>query len=162
MLDRLTDWLLSDATLPALPLAFLLGALVGAEREWRRHTAGLRTCVLVAVASAAVADLMVQQVHASNLGAGFGAVMTGIGFLGAGVILKDGERVKGLSTAATVWCVAAIGLQAGAGETVGAVWLTVLVLAINTLLRPVAKLIRRRRPRATTAAEMDVEDALEG
>jgi len=136
--------LLADTTLTGLPLAFLLGLLVGAEREWRRHNAaGLRSCVLVAVAAAAFADLMVTRVDPGNLGAGFGAIATGVGFLGAGSIMRDGVRVRGLSTAATIWCVAAIGAQAGAGETIGAVWLTVLVLLINTILQPVQRLIRR-------------------
>jgi len=159
MLDSLLNHIANDATLPQLPLAFVLGALVGAEREWRRHAAGLRTCVLVAVASAAVADLMVQQVTPGNLGAGYGAVMTGIGFLCAGVIVKDGDKVKGLSTAATIWCVAAIGLQCGAGEDIGALWLTALVLAINTVLRPLARLIRHKRPAKPATEEDEALDA---
>jgi len=148
----LLDAIAADSTLPGLPLAFLLGLLVGAEREWRRqNAAGLRSCVLVAVAAAAFADLMVTRVDPGNLGAGFGAIATGVGFLGAGSIMRDGVRVRGLSTAATIWCVAAIGAQAGAGETIGAVWLTVLVLLINTVLQPMQRLIRRfgrHRPRA--------------
>ena len=91
---------------------------------------------------------MLSQVSPANLGAGYGAVATGVGFLGAGAILKEGASVKGLATAATIWCVAAIGLLAGAGEVVGAVLLTVIVLAVNTVLRPVSRLIRRRRPAA--------------
>jgi len=142
------QWILNDTTLYALPLAFILGAAVGAEREWRRKPGGLRTSTLVALASAAFADLMLSQVSPANLGAGYGAVATGVGFLGAGAILKEGASVKGLATAATIWCVAAIGLLAGAGEVVGAVLLTVIVLAVNTLLRPVSRLIRRRRPAA--------------
>lgn len=141
---QIWDSVAVDTTLTGLPLAFLLGLLVGAEREWRRHNAaGLRSCVLVAVAAAAFADLMVTRVDPTNLGAGFGAIATGVGFLGAGSIMRDGVRVRGLSTAATIWCVAAIGAQAGAGETIGAVWLTVLVLLINTVLQPVQRLIRR-------------------
>lgn len=142
------DFLPGDTTLYALPLAFVLGAAVGAEREWRRKPGGLRTCALVALASAAVADLMLTQVSPSNLGAGYGAVMTGVGFLGAGMILREGATVRGISTAATVWCVAAIGLSAGAGEAVGALMLTALVLAVNIVLRPVARLVRHRRPQA--------------
>lgn len=136
----------ADATVYGLPLAFLLGAAVGAEREWRHKPGGLRTCALVALASAAVADLMLAQVTPSNLGAGYGAVMTGVGFLGAGMIMRDGTTVRGLSTAATMWCVAAIGLLAGAAETVGALLLAAMVLAVNILLRPVTAFVRRRRP----------------
>jgi putative Mg2+ transporter-C (MgtC) family protein len=135
-----------DFTFYGLPLAFLLGAAVGAEREWRHKPGGLRTCALVALASAAVADLMLAQVAPASLGAGYGAVMTGVGFLGAGMIMRDGPTVRGLSTAATMWCVAAIGLLAGAAETVGAFLLAVMVLAVNILLRPVTRFVRHRRP----------------
>lgn len=138
--------LLADSTLYSLPLAFTLGALIGAEREWRRKAGGLRTCALVALAAAGIADLMLSQVSPSNLGAGYGAVATGVGFLGAGVIMKEGPTVRGLSTAATIWCVAAVGLFAGAGEIIGAVMLTAMVLAVNIVLRPIAGLVRRRRP----------------
>jgi len=138
------DGLAADPTIAGLPLAFVLGLLVGAEREWRRqNAAGLRSCLLVAIAAAAFADLMVARVDPSNLGAGFGAIATGVGFLGAGSILRDGLKVRGLSTAATIWCVAAIGAQAGAGEAVGAIWLTALVLLINIALKPMQRLIRR-------------------
>jgi putative Mg2+ transporter-C (MgtC) family protein len=154
----LLAWLSDDTTLAGLPLAFLLGAAVGAEREWRQSTAaGLRSCVLVSVAAGAFADLMVTRVETSNLGAGFGAIATGVGFLGAGAILREGANVRGLSTAATIWCVAAIGAQAGAGETVGAVWLTVLVLLINTLLKPLQSLIRRLRPARASAEDASLE-----
>jgi putative Mg2+ transporter-C (MgtC) family protein len=139
-------WLLADSTLLGLPLAFLLGALVGLEREWRRNAAGLRTCVLVSTAAAAFADLMVTRVDPGNLGAGFGAIATGVGFLGAGAIMKDGASVRGLSTAATIWCVAAIGATAGAGEVVGAIWLAGLVLVVNIALKPFGRFVRRRRP----------------
>lgn len=154
MIDTILHWLAYDDTVRGLPLAFLLGALVGAEREWRQTSAAsLRACVLICVAAAAFADLMVTQVDQANLGAAFGAIATGVGFLGAGAIMRDGPMVRGLSTAATIWCVAAIGAQAGAGETVGAIWLTVLVLLINTLLLPVQRLIRRKPARR---AEDDV------
>jgi len=158
MQDWLPGWIVSDTTLPGLPLAFLLGALVGAEREWRQTTAaGLRSSVLVSVAAAAFADLMATRVEPGNLGAGFGAIATGVGFLGAGAILREGANVRGLSTAATIWCVAAIGAQAGAGETVGAIWLTILVLLVNTLLHPVQRLIRRRRPARRSAEDAALE-----
>ncbi|WP_165943386.1 MgtC/SapB family protein [Roseicella aquatilis] len=145
-LEALRIWLGGDTTLTGLPLAFLLGALIGAEREWRQSPASLRACVLVAVAAAAFADLMATRVEPTNLGAGFGAIATGVGFLGAGAILREGANVRGLSTAATIWCVAAIGAQAGAQETIGAVWLTVLVILINLLLGPVQRFVRRARP----------------
>ncbi|SDD53918.1 MgtC/SapB family protein [Belnapia rosea] len=140
------DWLTADVTLLGLPLAFVLGALVGLEREWRRNAAGLRPCVLVCTTAAAFADLVVVRVDPGNLGAGFGAIATGVGFLGAGAIMKDGASIRGLSTAATLWCLAAIGANAGAGEEVAAIWLTLLVLAVNIVLKPAARVVRRRRP----------------
>jgi putative Mg2+ transporter-C (MgtC) family protein len=156
--ERFTTWLAADTTLAGLPLAFILGAIVGAEREWRQNAASLRSCVLVSVVAAGFADLMTTRVDPSNLGAGFGAIATGVGFLGAGAILREGASIRGLSTAATLWCVAAIGAQAGAQEPVGAIWLTVLVLLINTVLKPVQRLIRHTRP-----ARLSAEDkALEG
>jgi len=158
MLADLLAWLGQDTTLSGLPVAFLLGAVVGAEREWRQSAASLRSCVLVSVAAAGFADLMTTRVDPGNLGAAFGAIATGVGFLGAGAIMREGANVRGLSTAATIWCVAAIGAQAGAQETVGAVWLTVLVLLINLLLKPVQRVIRRVRP-AQPSAE---DSALEG
>jgi putative Mg2+ transporter-C (MgtC) family protein len=158
MFQPVLDVLAHDTTLRGLPLAFLLGALVGAEREWRQsNAAGLRSSVLVCVAAAAFADLMVTRVDPTNLGAGFGAIATGVGFLGAGAILRQGPDVRGLSTAATIWCVAAIGAQAGAGEAVGAVSLTILVLLINTVLRPVQRLIRERRPRTRSADDIGLD-----
>ncbi|RAI58851.1 MgtC/SapB family protein [Roseicella frigidaeris] len=151
-MEALLRWVLGDTTIAGLPLAFLLGTLVGAEREWQQsNAAGLRPCVLICVAAAAFADLMATRVEPSNLGAGFGAVATGVGFLGAGAIMREGANVRGLSTAATIWCVAAIGAQAGAQETVGAIWLTILVLLINLLLRPLQRLIRRKRPAQPSA-----------
>jgi putative Mg2+ transporter-C (MgtC) family protein len=157
VLEQLLAWVAGDATLPGLPLAFLLGAAIGAEREWRLNAAGLRSCVLVSVAAAAFADLMTTRVEPGNLGAGFGAIATGVGFLGAGAILREGASVRGLATAATLWCVAAVGAQAGAGEAVGAIWLTLLVLLINTVLKPVQGFIRRRRPTQPSAEERALE-----
>ncbi|MBK1661422.1 MgtC/SapB family protein [Paracraurococcus ruber] len=157
MLDAAYAWLTGDSTLSGLPLAFLLGALVGAEREWRQSAASLRACVLVSVAAAAFADLMATRVDPHNLGAAFGAIATGVGFLGAGAIMREGANVRGLSTAATIWCVAAIGAQAGAQEALGAVWLTGLVLLVNIVLKPVQRLIHRRRPRHASAEDRALE-----
>jgi putative Mg2+ transporter-C (MgtC) family protein len=152
-------WIVADTTIPALPLAFLLGAMVGMERELQKSTtAGLRSCVLIALAAAAFADLIATRADPSSLGAGFGAIATGVGFLGAGAILREGANVRGLSTAATIWCVAAIGAQAGAGEQIGAIWLTLIVVLVNTLMRPVQQLSGHRRP----VRRSPEDEALEG
>ena len=131
----------------AVLLAWLLGAAIGAEREWRRHPGGLRSCALVAAAACVFARIAV--VHGgSNPGAALGAIASGVGFLGAGVILRRGMTVRGLSTAATFWAVAAVGTASGLEENGMALGLTVLVFSAHVALRPVSAWIERRAPPA--------------
>ena len=126
-----------------LAIALMLGTLIGAERQYRQRTAGLRTNALVAVGAAGFVAL------GMSLNAKIGAtqvlayVISGIGFLGAGVIMKEGTNVRGLNTAATLWCSAAVGAFSGAGYGAEAALLTLFVLAGNTFLRPLANLINR-------------------
>lgn len=129
----------------AVLLAFALGALVGAEREWRRHPGGLRSCALVAAASCVFARIAVEH-GGSNPGAALGAIATGVGFIGAGVILRRGEHVRGLSTAATFWAVAALGAAAGLHEFGLALALTVLVFFAHLLLRALSGWVERHAP----------------
>jgi putative Mg2+ transporter-C (MgtC) family protein len=130
-------------TLVSLSAAFVLGALIGAERQYRLRTAGLRTNVLVAVGAAAFVDLAMRLSAADGAVRVIAYVVSGIGFLGAGVIMKDGTNVRGLNTAATLWGSAAVGCCAGADMIAQAVALTVFVLAGNTLLRPLVNAINR-------------------
>ncbi|MBA4216640.1 MAG: MgtC/SapB family protein [Proteobacteria bacterium] len=131
-------------TFVSVASAFVLGGLIGLERQWRQRTAGLRTNALVAVASAVFVDM------AQRLGGNDGAVhvaayvVSGVGFLGAGAIMKEGANVIGLNTAATLWGSAAVGACAGADLVAEALVATVFVLASNTLLRPVVNRINRR------------------
>lgn len=129
----------------ATVVAALLGAGIGAEREWRRHPGGLRSCALVAAAACVFARVAVTYGGGSP-GAALGAVATGIGFLGAGVILREGNHVRGLSTAATFWAVAAIGTAAGVLEYAWATALTVVVLFAHVVLRPLSAWIERVAP----------------
>ena len=131
-------------TLLALAVAFLLGTLIGAERQWRQRSAGLRTTVLVAVGSAAFADLGVRLAGLADSTRIVAYIVSGIGFLGAGVILKDGTNIRGLNTAGTLWCSAAVGSFCGCGFPAEAAALTGFVLAGNTLLRPLVNYINRR------------------
>lgn len=126
-------------------LAFALGALIGAEREWRRHPGGLRSCALVAAAACVFARIAVDH-GGSNPGAALGAIATGVGFLGAGVIVHQGMTVRGLSTAATFWAVAAVGTAAGLAEYGMALGLTVLVFFAHVLLRRLSGWIEHRAP----------------
>ncbi|MBC7586474.1 MgtC/SapB family protein [Tardiphaga sp. vice352] len=130
-------------TLLSLTTAFVLGTLIGAERQYRQRTAGLRTNVLVAVGAAAFVDLAMQLAGSDGAVRVIAYVVSGIGFLGAGVIMKEGTNVRGLNTAATLWCSAAVGSCAGADMIAQALALTVFVLAGNTLLRPLVNAINR-------------------
>ncbi|MEW6633615.1 MAG: MgtC/SapB family protein [Pseudomonadota bacterium] len=123
--------------------AFILGTLIGAERQYRQRTAGLRTNVLVAVGATAFVDLAQRISGTSDAVRVISYVVSGIGFLGAGVIMKEGMNVRGLNTAATLWCSAAVGCCAGTSMIAEAALLTVFVLAGNTLLRPLVNLINR-------------------
>jgi putative Mg2+ transporter-C (MgtC) family protein len=127
----------------SISIAFILATVIGAERQWRQRNAGLRTNVLVAVGAAAFVTLGMRlngQLGAVQIAA---YVVSGIGFLGAGVIMKDGAQISGLNTAATLWCSAAVGALSGIGLAAEAMVLTVAILASNTLLRPLVNAINR-------------------
>src|SRR5580698_5327028 len=129
-------------TLVSLGAAFVLGMLIGAERQYRLRTAGLRTNVLVAVGAAAFVDLAMRLASADGAVRVIAYVVSGIGFLGAGVIMKEGTNVRGLNTAATLWGAAAVGCCAGA-DMIAPAAVTLFVLAGNTLLRPLVNAINR-------------------
>lgn len=131
-----------QATFPRLLLASCLGALIGAERQWRQRAAGLRTNTLVCFGAAAFVDL--GSTIAPGTTQVIAYVVSGVGFLGAGAIMKDGGSVRGLNTAATLWCSAAVGACAGAGEMLDSVFVAGMLLAINSLLRPLARYIDQR------------------
>lgn len=123
--------------------AFVLGTLIGAERQYRQRTAGLRTNALVAIGAAAFTDLgqrLGGDVESIRV---IAYVVSGIGFLGAGVIMKEGMNVRGLNTAATLWCSAAVGAIAGSDMLAEAGLLAALVIVANTLLRPIVDAINR-------------------
>ena len=131
-------------TLLAYAASFVLGTLIGLERQWRQRTAGLRTNVLVAVGAAAFSDLGLRLLGPEGATRIISYVVSGIGFLGAGVILKDGTNIRGLNTAATLWCSAAVGTLSGSGMAAEAATLAAFVLAGNTLLRPLVNWVNRR------------------
>ncbi|MDD2768519.1 MAG: MgtC/SapB family protein [Methylococcus sp.] len=146
-LDSLLDTLISLST------AFILGGLIGFERQYRQRTAGLRTNVLVAMGAAIFVDM------ANRLNGHEGAVhvvayvVSGVGFLGAGAIMREQGNVRGLNTAATLWGSAAVGACAGADLILESAISTLFVLAANTLLRPVVDSINRQ-PIDTPAVEV--------
>jgi putative Mg2+ transporter-C (MgtC) family protein len=131
-------------TAVALLTAFVLGGAIGLERQWRQRTAGLRTNVLVSVGAAAFVDLGVRVAGADGAVRVISYVVSGIGFLGAGVIMKEGAQVRGINTAATLWATAAVGAFAGSGQFGEAILVALFVLAGNTALRPLADYVNRR------------------
>ena len=130
-------------TLLSLFGAFVLGTLIGAERQYRQRGGGLRTHALVAVGAATFVDIGMHLNGVAGATQIIAYVVSGVGFLGAGVIMKQGSNVWGLNTAATLWCSAAVGACAGADLAFEAVVLTAFVLAGNTLLRPLVNAINR-------------------
>jgi putative Mg2+ transporter-C (MgtC) family protein len=114
------------------------GALIGLERQWHQRGAGLRTNVLVAVGACLFVLLSVVMGGDTSPTRVAAQVVSGVGFLGAGVIIRDGANVRGINTAATLWCAAAVGCLSAIGEyglsAIGAG----TVMAANLLLRPVA------------------------
>ncbi|WP_454814920.1 MgtC/SapB family protein [Labrys neptuniae] len=130
-------------TVVSLLSAFVFGTLIGAERQYRQRTAGLRTNVLVALGAAAFVDLAMRIAGPQEAVKVISYVVSGIGFLGAGVIMKEGMNVRGLNTAATLWCSAAVGACTGADMVAEGALLTLFVIAGNTLLRPLVNAINR-------------------
>jgi putative Mg2+ transporter-C (MgtC) family protein len=125
-----------------LGLALLLGAAIGFERQWRQKSAGLRTNTLVSMGAAAftlISFALTSQddgVYKGDATRIIGQIVTGIGFLGGGVILRDGLNVQGLNTAATIWCSAAVGSLAGVGLFIEATIVSVAIMGTHLVLRP--------------------------
>ena len=120
-----------------------LGAIIGFERQWRQRMAGQRANTLVALGTATFVIFGVQ-ISEANPSVVAAQVVTGIGFLGAGVISKEGVNVRSLNTAATLWWSGAVGLLAGVGHWAHAVLATALVIFVNLVLRPLVELVNRQ------------------
>jgi len=124
-----------------LTLSVVLGGLVGFERQMHKRGAGLRTHILVSMGSCLImlTSLYVFDIYSSKVAMDptriAAGVITGIGFLGAGAILRDTEGVKGLTTAASLWVVAGVGLAVGCGFYTGAMFTTALALVTLFFLR---------------------------
>jgi putative Mg2+ transporter-C (MgtC) family protein len=126
-------------------LAALMGTAIGLERQWGLHAFGLRTNALVCFGAAMFVSLPVLLGGTPAPAHLAGQVITGIGFLGGGAILKEGLNVRGVNTAATLWCSAAVGALAGAGRLWEALVGTLGVLTLNMGLRPASEWLERRR-----------------
>lgn len=132
--------------LTRLAIALVLGALIGIEREWRHKTAGIKTNTLVALGAATFAMLSntfgADNHNPAQIAA---AVVTGIGFIGAGVIIHRGATVQGVTTAATLWANAAMGLAAGLGQLNAALSLFAAIILTQFTMRKIGTWIDRAR-----------------
>jgi putative Mg2+ transporter-C (MgtC) family protein len=142
-----------------LAVAFLLGSALGLERQWRQRMAGLRTNTLVATGAALFVMLSVLTPDEASPTRIAAQVVSGIGFLAGGVILREGMSVRGLNTAATIWCAAAIGALSGAGFFAEACMGAIAVLVSNTILRPLGYKINQQ-PLQGTELELCYQCAL--
>lgn len=128
-----------------LAVAFGLGAAIGFERQWQHRSAGLRTNTLVALGSAAY--ILISEVILGKSGDPTriaGQIVVGVGFLGSGVIMREGFNVQGLNTAATIWCSAAVGCLSGFGLFAEAAMTAAAVVMAHLTLRPLGKVLNRR------------------
>ena len=132
-----------------IALATLVGAVIGFERELRGKAAGIRTYAIVAMASClfAIVSLTAGGTHDSTRIAA--QIVSGIGFLGAGTIMRDRAGVKGLTTAASLWVVSAVGLAVGCGFYSAAIFSTVLTLVVLMVLRNVERIILDKEAQKT-------------
>jgi putative Mg2+ transporter-C (MgtC) family protein len=127
-----------------LATALLVGAVIGVERQWRQRMAGLRTNALVSIGAAGFV-VFSTTVSGDNSPTRVAAqIVSGIGFLGAGVILREGINIRGLNTAATLWCSAMVGTFAGAGQLIASLLAGAFVVGTNLLLRPIVRVINRQ------------------
>jgi putative Mg2+ transporter-C (MgtC) family protein len=156
---RMLDFATQLDFVARLVVAAALGALVGAECEIHGHPAGIRTHMLVALGSGV---FTVMSIHGFGQGPGAGIdptriaaqIVSGIGFLGAGAILKDGVVIRGLTTAASLWATAAVGLAAGAGEYVVAIVSGAIILVS---LWPINAIVERFRGSAAPDTQMRIQ-----
>lgn len=125
-----------------LLLSVSLGAAIGFERQWRQKSAGLRTNTLVSLGATAFMLLSIR-IGGDATGRVASYIISGIGFLGAGVIMKDGMTVQGLNTAATIWCSAAVGALVGMGFFEESAIVTLFVVSVHLILRPLGQHIGR-------------------
>lgn len=132
-----------------LAVAALLGGLVGIEREYNVHTAGLRTNILVSVGACLFTILSIEAFPSESANRDTARVaaqiVSGIGFLCAGAVFRDGDEVRGLTTAATIWLMAAIGMAVGAGNYFLAIAAVVITLVVLVVLAPLSSALSRLR-----------------
>lgn len=139
---------LAWSTAGRVTLAAILGGVIGIEREWRGRPAGFRTNILIAIGACLFTVLSIEGFPLNGSSAQDTArvaaqIVSGVGFLGAGALLQTRNKTKGMTTAATIWLVAAIGMAVGTGAYFLAIFTTLLTAAVLQLLRPVSKMVEQ-------------------
>ena len=138
---------ITDFTL-RLFIALLAGLAIGFERQWHHKTAGLKTNMLVATGAAIfvlLSFILKEEESSIDITRIIGQVVTGVGFLGAGVIFREGADVHGLGSASTIWCSAAIGCIAASGLYLETLICTLLVVIVNSFLSPLDTWLKNRK-----------------
>jgi len=138
--------------------ALVLGALIGLERERQERAAGLRTVTMVSLGSCLFTIVGAYGFGHTDPSRVAAQIVTGIGFLGAGTIFLRKDLVRGLTTAATIWATAAIGMAAGTAQYFEAFFTTLLVLAVLMVLKPIERRFFRRPAEATVSLVMPRSD----
>lgn len=150
-MEQLPDWVmilrsLSWSTAGRVTLAALLGGIIGIEREWRGRPAGFRTNILIAIGACLFTIMSIEgfplaESASRDTSRVAAQIVSGVSFLGAGALLQTRNKTKGMTTAATIWLVAAIGMTVGTGAYFLAIFTTLLTAAVLQLLLPVSKLV---------------------
>ncbi len=147
-----------------LLISFGIGAAIGLEREYRSKAAGLRTMIMICLGSTIFTEISIN-LGSSNPDRIAASIVTGVGFLGAGVIFKDGLTVTGITTATTIWISAALGTAVGAGEYFIAIVGSGVVLIVLTVLEKFQHIVERfhqsRNYKITFMIDSDFESILE-
>jgi len=133
-----------------LVLAIILGSAVGVERELSSKAAGLRTNVLICLGAAIFTTISIQIGGTESLTRIAAGIVTGVGFLGAGAIIREKAGIYGLTTAATIWLIASVGMACGAGLHILAITSTLLAMLVLILLKKLEKLIDRIKNKETS------------
>ncbi len=162
MFDFSIDWLQALSMLGRVSLAAVLAGVIGYEREHVQRNAGMRTHILVAIGAALVmcsGEFLMSRFPNSDIDpARIGAqVVSGIGFLCAGTIIKEGISVRGLTTASSLWCVSCVGLAAGTGNYIVAIATTGLILLVLRVLRTMAHSRRKKANRLVLQIVLSME-----
>jgi len=133
--------------LPKILIATICGAIIGYEREMRKKVAGIRTNVLICVGSTifTITSIILAEISNSDPTRILSTIVTGIGFLGGGVIMTTGDKITGMTTAAFIWVVSAIGILCGMGSIISPIIITIGLLVITKIFEKVEKYIREKK-----------------